>query len=58
MAAIACHNAYRIGDELNRSEMRELVDTLYEMTGAYNCPHSRPILIMLGNASSFTKPVT
>lgn len=28
--------------------MRELVDTLYEMNGPFNCPHGRPVVICLG----------
>lgn len=35
--------------------MRELVDTLYEMSGAFNCPHNRPVVIMLGNARELRK---
>lgn len=49
MATIACHNAYRFGDKLDKKEMRNLIDTLYEMDGAYNCPHNRPIVIMIGS---------
>lgn len=52
LATIACHNAYRAGDQLTRHEMREVVDELRTVKkGAFNCPHGRPILSGLGEAS-------
>lgn len=31
MASFACHNAYRFGDKLSVEDMRQLLDTLYEI---------------------------
>lgn len=47
MATFACHNAYRFGDKLSDKDMRELVDTLFQIDGSFNCPHNRPILVGL-----------
>ena len=54
LATIACHNALRVGDQLSRSEMRDVVDILQESDkGAYNCPHGRPTISGLGKASHY-----
>lgn len=55
MATVACHNAYRIGDQLQITQMRSLLDALNEMPGAFNCPHGRPILISMGSNQNFKK---
>lgn len=53
MATVACHNAYKVGDKLDNNDMRSLIDTLYQMDGAFNCPHGRPIITCLGPAEKF-----
>lgn len=50
MASFACHNAFRVGDEISSDKMRGLVDSLYAMEGAFNCPHGRPVVVSLGEA--------
>ena len=50
-ALIACHAAVRFGDELAPDEQQRLLDRLVETTGGVSCPHGRPALAVLDDAT-------
>jgi DNA mismatch repair protein MutL len=50
-ALIACHAAVRFGDELAPDAQQRLLDRLVETPGGYTCPHGRPALALLDDAS-------
>ena len=41
-AMMACKAAVKAGDQLNISEMRTIVETLYKTENFQTCPHGRP----------------
>ena len=58
-ALIACHSAVRFGDELSADAQQHLLDRLLTTTGGLTCPHGRPALMLLDEASlrrSFRRP--
>jgi DNA mismatch repair protein MutL len=46
-AALACRNAWRAGDGLSGTQMRELVAAVSQQRLAYTCPHGRPTHVTL-----------
>ena len=50
-ALIACHAAVRFGDELAADEQQRLLDRLVDTPGGLTCPHGRPALAVLDDAS-------
>lgn len=47
-ATFSCKAAIKAGDRLDESEMKSLIDKLFNTDQPYYCPHGRPILINLG----------
>lgn len=47
-ATYSCKAAIKAGDKLEESEMKALIDKLFNTDQPYYCPHGRPILINLG----------
>lgn len=45
--SFACKAAIKAGDLLNETEMRTLLDKLFETQLPYSCPHGRPVMIKL-----------
>lgn len=45
--SLACHSAIRAGQQLNDTEMRELVKQLEQTALPNSCPHGRPTIIHL-----------
>jgi len=41
---IACHSSIRVGDNMKRDEMEQLLKDLRECQIPYSCPHGRPII--------------
>lgn len=50
-ATIACHAAVRAGKVLSQEEMRELVQLLETTEMPHTCPHGRPTMIHLSQAT-------
>jgi len=44
---LACRNAVMAGEYLTMTERRNLINKLDEMTGAYICPHGRPVRVVI-----------
>ena len=47
-ATFSCKAAIKAGDRLDESEMKSLIDKLFNTDQPYYCPHGRPIIINLG----------
>jgi DNA mismatch repair protein MutL len=59
-ALIACHAAVRFGDELAGDAQQRLLDSLVDTPGGFTCPHGRPALAVLDDATLrriFRRPV-
>lgn len=41
---IVCHSSIRVGDNMKRAEMEQLLKELKECQVPYSCPHGRPII--------------
>ncbi len=50
-ALTACHAAVRLGDPLDGREQAQLLDRLVATPGGLTCPHGRPTVIVLADAS-------
>jgi DNA mismatch repair protein MutL len=50
-ALIACHSAVRFGDELAADAQQHLLDRLVATTGGLTCPHGRPAITLVDEAS-------
>lgn len=50
-ALIACHSAVRFGDELAADAQQRLLDRLVATTGGLTCPHGRPAITLVDEAS-------
>ena len=50
-ALVACHSAVRFGDALAEVEQQRLLDDLATTPEALTCPHGRPTVLMLDDAS-------
>jgi DNA mismatch repair protein MutL len=46
----ACRASIKAGDELTRTEMKQLLEQLEQTNNPYSCPHGRPTVIQLTNA--------
>ncbi|HDP97052.1 MAG TPA: DNA mismatch repair endonuclease MutL [Euryarchaeota archaeon] len=44
---VACHGSVRAGEELTRSQMRDLISSLLRTDNPYTCEHGRPTMISL-----------
>ncbi len=42
-ATMSCHSSIRGGDQLSSSEIRKLLDDLWDSESPYTCPHGRPV---------------
>jgi len=51
LAELACHPSLKRGDELSRAEMRQLLDRLGECEQPYACPHGRPTVLSVEEAT-------
>lgn len=61
LADLACHPSFRAGDDLSRSEATTLVEQLGTCEQPFACPHGRPTVISIGEATlarSFDRPNT
>jgi DNA mismatch repair protein MutL len=50
-ALIACHGAVRFGDALDGAAQQHLLDRLVTTPGGLSCPHGRPALAVLDDAT-------
>ena len=50
-AVTACHAAVRLGDRLDPTEQARLLDRLVATPGGLTCPHGRPTVIVLDDAT-------
>ena len=50
-ALTACHAAVRLGDRLGSREQAELLERLARTPGGLTCPHGRPTVLVLDDAS-------
>jgi DNA mismatch repair protein MutL len=50
-AVVACHGAVRFGDALDAAEQQRLLDRLGETPGGLTCPHGRPTVVLLDDAT-------
>jgi DNA mismatch repair protein MutL len=58
-ALLACHAAVRFGDALGAAEQQRLLDRLAETPGGTTCPHGRPTVLLLDDATlrrAFRRP--
>ncbi len=51
LAELACHPSIKAGDELSAEATQALIDRLGECTDPYRCPHGRPTMTTLSEAS-------
>ncbi|MFC6837754.1 DNA mismatch repair endonuclease MutL [Halomarina ordinaria] len=51
LADLACHPSLKAGDALSRAEAAELLDRLGECTQPYACPHGRPTVLRIDEAT-------
>ncbi|MGZ0746841.1 DNA mismatch repair endonuclease MutL [Haloparvum sp. AD34] len=51
LADLACHPSLKRGDELSRAETRQLLDRLGECEQPYACPHGRPTVLSVDEAT-------
>jgi DNA mismatch repair protein MutL len=61
LADLACHPSFRAGDELSRTDMAHLVERLGTCEQPFACPHGRPTVLSIGEATlaqSFDRPNT
>ncbi|MCE1166148.1 MAG: DNA mismatch repair protein MutL, partial [Bacteroidetes bacterium] len=45
--SFACRSAIKAGEPLQREEMTNLIDALFECSMPYVCPHGRPTVIRI-----------
>ena len=50
IASMACKAAVKGNQSINRAEMKELLDQLFELENPYHCPHGRPTIISMSKA--------
>ncbi|MFN2568455.1 MAG: DNA mismatch repair endonuclease MutL [Candidatus Dormibacteria bacterium] len=50
-ATVACHSAVRLGDALGMEEQQSLLDRLVITPGGASCPHGRPTMLRLEEAT-------
>ena len=58
-ALVACHGAVRFGDPLATAEQQRLLDRLVATAGGTTCPHGRPTVLVLDDATlrrAFRRP--
>ena len=58
-ALVACHSAVRFGDHLDGEAQQRLLDRLVATPGGMTCPHGRPTVVVLDDASlrrAFRRP--
>jgi DNA mismatch repair protein MutL len=58
-ALVACHAAVRLGDPLDPTEQQRLLDRLVDAPGGTTCPHGRPTVMVLDDATlrrAFRRP--
>ncbi|QGP93478.1 DNA mismatch repair protein MutL [Neomoorella glycerini] len=48
---IACHGAIKAGDPLSGAEMQKLLEELQGLSQPYTCPHGRPAVVRLDQAT-------
>jgi DNA mismatch repair protein MutL len=51
LADLACHPSFRAGDELSTSDIAELVERLGECEQPFACPHGRPTVLSIDEAT-------
>ncbi|WP_096389529.1 DNA mismatch repair endonuclease MutL [Halopenitus persicus] len=51
LADLACHPSVKRGDALDRSAMRNLLDRLGECEQPFSCPHGRPTVLSIEEAT-------
>lgn len=51
LADLACHPSLKRGDELSTAETRQLLDRLGECEQPYACPHGRPTVLSVDEAT-------
>lgn len=61
LADLACHPSFRAGDELSLADMADLVERLGTCEQPFACPHGRPTVLSIDEATlarSFDRPNT
>ena len=50
IASMACKAAVKGNQSINHTEMKELLNQLFELENPYHCPHGRPTIISMSKA--------